>query len=147
MYFSDFYCIYITIPHTKLFGNNHQRVFIVGESVDLYGGCGTKICFQVYHFSSQLCQPGCVYKDPTVWIDGARLPPKYICKYIKIKYAELHIKIYNLVAKLFSNGNCQIVFNWRSYSYEYHNEADYTERNSNISWFRSSLLLKMQYTQ
>ncbi len=32
--------------------------------------------YQSYHFSVQLCQPGCVClnKDPTVWLDGARSP-------------------------------------------------------------------------
>ncbi len=28
---------------------------------------------------------GVLKKDPTVWPDGARSPPKYICKYRKIK--------------------------------------------------------------
>ncbi len=30
------------------------------------------------HFPGQLCQPGDINKDPTVWLDGARPPPKYI---------------------------------------------------------------------
>ncbi len=30
-------------------------------------------------------------KDPNFWLDGARPPPKYICKYIKIKIAESYV--------------------------------------------------------
>ncbi len=30
-------------------------------------------------------------KDPTVWLDGARPPQRYIFKNTKIKMAELHI--------------------------------------------------------
>jgi hypothetical protein len=50
-----------------------------------------KICFQVYHFSSCLCWPGVLYTDPIVWLDVARLPPRYVYKYIKIKIAESYI--------------------------------------------------------
>ncbi len=32
------------------------------------------------HFPGQLSSPGCINKDPTVWLDGARPPPKYIFK-------------------------------------------------------------------
>jgi hypothetical protein len=30
-------------------------------------------------------------RDPTVWLDRARLPQRYICKYIKIKIPEFHM--------------------------------------------------------
>jgi hypothetical protein len=33
------------------------------------------------HFIGQRCQPGGINKDPTIWIDGARLPLKYIFKF------------------------------------------------------------------
>jgi hypothetical protein len=45
------------IPHTKLFVDNCQIVF-VRESANLHGGFSKKIDFQVYHFSGRLCQPG-----------------------------------------------------------------------------------------
>ncbi len=32
------------------------------------------------HFTGQLSSSGCINKDPTVWLDGARPPPKYILK-------------------------------------------------------------------
>ncbi len=32
------------------------------------------------HFPGRLCQPGGICKDPTVWLDVARPPPKYIFK-------------------------------------------------------------------
>jgi hypothetical protein len=37
-----------------------------------------------YHFSGLICCPGSLNKDPTIWLDGARIPQKYICKYLKI---------------------------------------------------------------
>ncbi len=36
-------------------------------------------------FHSQLCQPGGLNKDPTVWLDGARPPPiKFNCEFDKV---------------------------------------------------------------
>jgi hypothetical protein len=35
-----------------------------------------KLCSD--HFSGQLCQPGCINKDPTLWQDEARQPLKYV---------------------------------------------------------------------
>jgi hypothetical protein len=32
------------------------------------------------HFCCRLCLPGSINKDPTVWLDGARPPSKYIFK-------------------------------------------------------------------
>ncbi len=32
------------------------------------------------HFPGQLCRPGGINKDPTIWLDGARPPPRYISK-------------------------------------------------------------------
>jgi hypothetical protein len=32
------------------------------------------------HFPSGLCQAVGIIKDPAVWLDGARPPPKYIFK-------------------------------------------------------------------
>jgi hypothetical protein len=32
-----------------------------------------------------------LYKDPTIWLDEARPPPRYISKHIKIKIAESYI--------------------------------------------------------
>ncbi len=34
---------------------------------------------------------GVLIKDPTVWLDGAKPPQRYICKYIKILIAQLCI--------------------------------------------------------
>jgi hypothetical protein len=73
--FSHFYCIYITIPHTKLFVNNQQRVFIVGESVNLYGDVGQKYVSKYIIFPVSFASQGV-----SIRIDGARLPQKYICK-------------------------------------------------------------------
>jgi hypothetical protein len=50
-----------------------------------------KKCFQVYHFSTWLSQPGVLNKDPTVWLDGDTPPPSYVSKCIKIKTAEWFI--------------------------------------------------------
>ncbi len=36
------------------------------------------------HFPGRLCQPGGICKDPTVWLDGARPPPKYFFKDIRV---------------------------------------------------------------
>jgi len=36
------------------------------------------------HFSGQLHWLGVLNKDPTVWLDGDRLPAKYIYKNVKI---------------------------------------------------------------
>ncbi len=52
-----------------------------------------KIHLQVYKnywsyaqniFPSGFAGQGVLNKDPTVWLDGARSPPKYVCKYVKI---------------------------------------------------------------
>ncbi len=32
------------------------------------------------HFHARLCQPAGIIKDPSVWLDGAGPPPKYIFK-------------------------------------------------------------------
>jgi len=68
-----------TIPRTKLFGNGHQRVL----SGNLHGGFSKKTTFE-----STLCQSGILNKDPTIWLDGARQPPTYISKHIKVKIIE-----------------------------------------------------------
>jgi hypothetical protein len=33
-----------------------------------------ELCLE--HFTNLLCQPGGISKDPTVWLDGARPPPR-----------------------------------------------------------------------
>jgi len=49
--------------------------------------------FMVYHFSAVKAGQGVLYKDPTVWLNGARPSLKYICKGIKIKIAKFSDKI------------------------------------------------------
>jgi hypothetical protein len=56
--------------------------------------------------------------DPTVWLDGARPTPKYIYEYIKIYLLDQKLMMYNLAAKLFNDGDQQIVFCRESYTYK-----------------------------
>jgi hypothetical protein len=65
----------------------------------LFGDTGQTVLSGISKFRWQIQRKKCVFpfpgqgvliKNPTVWIDGARPPPKNVCKFIKIKIAELY---------------------------------------------------------
>jgi hypothetical protein len=53
-------------------------------------------------FASQ----GILNKNHTVWQDGAGPPQRYICKYMKIKMAELHVNDVCFGDKTIEQSNC-----------------------------------------
>jgi hypothetical protein len=67
-------------------------IIIDRESANLDGQFSTKLPFQVYQFSSWQSQPLGFNKDLNVWLDKARLHPRYISKQTQIKNAELYNK-------------------------------------------------------
>ncbi len=46
---------------------------------------GRFLVMLILFFSGWIEWPGILNKDLTVWKDEARPPPKYICKYIKMR--------------------------------------------------------------
>jgi hypothetical protein len=90
---------------------------IDGEPTNFHCEFSKTILFQVYYFSCQLCQPKVFNKDPTVWLDVVRPPPRYVSKFIKIIITIMCINNIWFNAKLFSDGNWQIVLNGESCSY------------------------------
>jgi hypothetical protein len=44
-----------------------------------------EMCLQEYHFLARFAGQMVFNKDPTFWLDGAKPPPKYVCKYIKLR--------------------------------------------------------------
>ena len=52
-------------------------------------------------FSAGFAGQGILIEDPTAWLDGARIHPKYVCKSIKIVMLPDQI----LLTKLYSDGN------------------------------------------
>jgi hypothetical protein len=58
-------------------------------------------------FSFQLAGLVVFNKDPTVWLDGARIPQKYICKYKKNNFVtKWYIIDHDSSKSLFGSGNC-----------------------------------------
>jgi hypothetical protein len=52
-------------------------------------------------FSFQLAGLVVFNKDPTVWLDGARIPQKYICKYKKIILSPNGISLIMILQKVY----------------------------------------------
>ncbi len=81
------------IASIKQIGNNCQIVLsgICKFTCWIQGKNNTML----YHLSGQLCWPGVLNKNPTVWLDGVGPPQKYICKYINIKLMNCKWTIYD----------------------------------------------------
>jgi hypothetical protein len=67
------------IPRTILFGDNRQTVLTGSENLqqlDSVKKYVSKFIILLAGFAGK----GVLNKDPTIWLDGARSPPKYISK-------------------------------------------------------------------
>jgi hypothetical protein len=87
------------IPHAKLFGNYRRIVLLRNQQI-------YKVHSAKKYINKYIIFQGVLNKDPTVWLDGARPPLRYVSECIQIKIVESCI---SLARKLFSDTNCQIV--------------------------------------
>ncbi len=67
------------IPRTILFGDNCQTVLMVSENL-LQLDSVKKYVSKFIIFPAGFASKGVLNKDPTVWLDGARSPKRYISK-------------------------------------------------------------------
>jgi hypothetical protein len=67
------------IPRTILFGDNCQTVLTGSENL-LQLDSVKKYVSKYIIFLAGFASKGVLDEDPTVWLDGARLPKRYISK-------------------------------------------------------------------
>jgi hypothetical protein len=100
---------YSMIHLTKLFGNYRRIVLLRNQQI-----------YKV-HSAKKYINKFIIFqlnKDPSVWLDGARPPLRYVSECIQIKIVESCI---SLATKLFSDTNCQIVLCRESYDFKIFN--------------------------